>query len=370
MRKYFFGWSLLFLGLPVVGIAISLTDSGLTLAPYLQRQTKHAVTILARSDEAQTITLNYRKVGATNWKTKTEDNAVTDHRYRLTSLKRETTYEYFLENSSGESLTQTYNFDTQKDTLNEDPLHVAAFGDSGMANTAQYEVASEITAWQPELMLHTGDIAYYSGTEQEFIDKVFTVYSNLFSEIPFYASIGNHDFVTELAGPYKELFETPTNGDDEDYYSFNYDNIHFVSLNSSLDYSVGSTMYTWLENDLATTDKKWVIVFFHYPPYSSGGHGSTVDMQTTIVPLFEEYNVDLVLNGHDHSYERFEKINGVQYIVTGGGGGDLYQMTTELPESAFFLAQYHFVGLTISPDELKIEAIDKGGFVFDTITLE
>ncbi|EKD78213.1 MAG: Metallophosphoesterase/PKD protein [uncultured bacterium] len=355
--------------LPFVSQA-TLTDSGLTIEPYLQRLTKHAVTILARTDEAQTVTLYYHKVGAANWKSKTEDDADTEHRYRLTSLKRGYEYEYYLENSSGEALTQIHTFTTQKDITNDNPLRVAVFGDSGVGTTTQYEVASEVTSWKPELILHTGDIAYSSGTEQEFIDYVFTAYSNLFSEIPFYGSIGNHDYTTEEAEPYKDLFETPANGDDEDYYSFNYDNIHFVSLNSNLDYSVDSEMYNWLEADLADTNKKWIIVFFHHPPYSSGDHGSTTDMQDTIVPLFEEHNVDLVLNGHDHNYERFDKINGVQYIVTGGGGNSLYEMGTELDESALFLSENHFVGLTISNASIELEAIDEDGFMFDSLTLE
>ncbi|HBY73452.1 MAG TPA: serine/threonine protein phosphatase, partial [Candidatus Kerfeldbacteria bacterium] len=266
--------------------------------------------------------------------------------------------------------TQIHTFTTQKDITNDNPLRVAVFGDSGVGTTTQYEVASEVTSWKPELILHTGDIAYSSGTEQEFIDYVFTAYSNLFSEIPFYGSIGNHDYTTEEAEPYKDLFETPANGDDEDYYSFNYDNIHFVSLNSNLDYSVDSEMYNWLEADLADTNKKWIIVFFHHPPYSSGDHGSTTDMQDTIVPLFEEHNVDLVLNGHDHNYERFDKINGVQYIVTGGGGNSLYEMGTELDESALFLSENHFVGLTISNASIELEAIDEDGFMFDSLTLE
>lgn len=371
MRLRWLLLSLFGLCLPMTGEALSVNDSGLTIMPYLQRQTKHAVTILSRSDEAQTITLNYRKVGAINWKTKTEDTAAIEHRYRLTGLKRGQAYEYYLENSSTEALTQTYTFSTQKNITAEDPLHIAVFGDSGVATTTQYEVAAEMTSWQPELLLHTGDIAYSSGTEEEFINTFFTVYSNLLSEIPFYGSIGNHDYTTESAGPYKTLFETPINSTNEDYYSFNYDNIHFVSLNTNLDYSVGSTMYAWLENDLASTNKKWVVVFFHQPPYSSSNvHGSTVDMQTTIVPIFETYDVDLVLNGHDHDYERFDKINGVQYIVTGGGGNSLYELGTELEQSAYFLSENHFVGLTVTPDSIAIEAIDEDGFVFDAVTLE
>ncbi len=368
MRLYHLGLAALLSALPLASQA--LTDSGLTVEPYIQRVSKHAATVLARSDASQTVDLYYRKVGATNWKQQNEEDADTHHRYRLTSLKKNTSYEYYLRNSSGDHLTQTHTFTTRRDITNGQPLRVAVFGDSGVATTTQYEVASEITAWQPDLLLHTGDIVYDSGTEQEFIDKFFTVYSNLLPEIPFYGSIGNHDYTTEQAGPYKEFFETPKNGDDEDYYSFNFDNTHFVALNSNLDYSVGSDQYEWLDDDLAGTNKRWVIVFFHHPPYSSGSHGSTTDMQDTLVPLFEEHNVDLVLNGHEHNYERFDKINGVQYIITGGGGNSLYDMGTELEDSALFFSENHFVGLEIAHDTLSIEAIDEDGFVFDEITLE
>ncbi len=363
------GLSILLLLTPLLSSA-QLLDSGITIGPYLQRVQPRAATILLLTDEAQALTMYYHKVGAAQWKTITESDAVTTHRYRLRSLKRGQQYEYYITNNSGERLTQTYTFATQRDITNDSPLRIAVFGDSGVANTTQYEVASEIAAWQPELLLHTGDIVYESGTAQEFIDKFFVVYSNLLSEIPFYGSIGNHDYITDQAAPYKYFFETPTNSGTEDYYSFNYDNTHFVSLNSNLDYSVGSGMYNWVKDDLAATNKKWMVVFFHHPPFSSGEHGSSTTLQEVLVPLFEQYNVDVVLNGHDHDYERFKKINGVQYIVTGGGGNSLYDKTTDVEESAVFLSENHFVGLTISEKTLKIQAIDEDGFVFDTVKLK
>ncbi len=348
----------------------SLTDSGLTFGPYLQRVNKHAATILARSDTATTVDLYYRAVGAAHWKHNREDSADTQHRYRLTNLKRGRDYEYYLQDDAGNRLTQTYTMQTQKDVSDDDPLRVAVFGDSGINTITQYEVASEITSWQPELLLHTGDIAYNSGTEQEFIDNFFVVYSNLLPEVPFYGSIGNHEYTTDSAGPYKDLFETPKNGADEDYYSFNYDQTHFVSLNANLDFSVGSTMYEWLKDDLENTNKRWVIVFFHQPVYSSSTHGSTPGMAEALVPLFEDNHVDLVLNGHDHAYERFRKTNGVTYIVTGGGGNVTYPIVSELENSVFFLEENHFVGLMITDSAITIKAIDEDGFVFDTVTID
>lgn len=348
----------------------SLTDSGITFGPYLQRLTNHGVSILLRTDTDQTLTLYYQKEGADRWQSITETEADTQHRFRLTSLKRNTRYVYYLA-VGDERLTQNYDFSTNKDITATNPLRIAVFGDSGVASTTQYEVASEISVWEPDLLLHTGDIAYDSGTEQELIDKFFIVYSSLLSRRPFYGSIGNHDYTTNEAEAYKALFETPRHSGNEDYYSFNYDTVHLVSLNSNLDFSVGSDMYTWLANDLAkASDQTWSIVFFHHPVYSTAEHGNTSGMAESLAPLFAAQGVDVVLNGHDHDYERFYPIDDVHYIVTGGGGNTTYQQITPSEQSAVFLAENHFVGLLITDEHIKLQAIDEDGFVFDHITIK
>ena len=81
---------------------------------------------------------------------------------------------------------------------------------------------------------------------------------------------------------------------------------------------------------------------------------------------YEKYQVDLVLNGHDHDYERNQIVNGVRYIVTGGGGKSLYQQTNVNPYSQLFVSEYHFTALSISPTEISVKAIDKRGYIFDS----
>ncbi|MBI2415279.1 MAG: metallophosphoesterase [Candidatus Kerfeldbacteria bacterium] len=363
----------LILALSILPHTAAQAITTIQIGPYLQRVSAHAATILLRTDLATTVTIHYRKVGADHWKTSPSASASTEHRFRLTSLKKGQAYEYYL-SENDDRLTMTYQFSTEKNITKADPLKLAVFGDSGRNTTDQYAVASQIMRWQPDMILHTGDIAYYSGTTEEFISNFFEPYQALLPEVPFYLSPGNHDYITDQAGPYKDFFEMPTaGGPSEDYYSFNYDSIHIVSLNSNLDYSVGSAMYNWLASDLtAAVTQPWIIVFFHHPPYSSGEHGSTIDMQTTIVPLFEQYGVDVVLNGHDHDYERTATINGVRYIVTGGGGHDsLYGQTNlELnPYSEKFEAVYHFLAITARYKKIKIEAINTQGYIVDTVNL-
>src|SRR6185436_3631621 len=77
----------------------------------------------------------------------------------------------------------------------------------------------------------------------------------------------------------------------------------------------GSPMLTWLENDLAATSQRWIIAYWHHPPYSRGSHNSDfeielVEMRQHVLPILERYGVDLVLSGHSHSYERSFLIDG------------------------------------------------------------
>ncbi len=102
----------------------------------------------------------------------------------------------------------------------------------------------------------------------------------------------------------------------EHYYSFDYANIHFISLDSmTADRSPDGAMATWLQNDLASTTATWIICFFHHPPYTKGSHDSDtevelIQMRSNILPVLEAGGVDLVLSGHSHTYERSCLIDG------------------------------------------------------------
>jgi hypothetical protein len=134
------------------------------------------------------------------------------------------------------------------------------------------------------------------------------------------------------------------------------------------DYTPGSAQYTWLENDLANTDKLWKIVFFHWPPYSTGPHGSYKSVRYALGPLFAQYGVDLVFNGHDHDYER-SIAGGTVYIVTGGGGAPLYDQVSSNPYSVYFTRTYHCVSGSIDGGTLVSTGVRPDGTQFDSFTL-
>jgi hypothetical protein len=172
-----------------------------------------------------------------------------------------------------------------------------------------------------------GDNAYIDGTLAEYQAAVFDTYPEMLRKSVLWPSYGNHDAdsadATTQTGPYFDLFTLPTAGEagglpsgTEAYYSFDYGNVHFVVLDTcESDLALGSPMLTWLELDLAATAQDWLIAYFHHPPYSKGGHDSDVDLpmievRQNVVPIFDDYGVDLTLTGHSHGYERSYLIDG------------------------------------------------------------
>jgi hypothetical protein len=179
--------------------------------------------------------------------------------------------------------------------------------------------------------------------------------------------LGNH----ENDSPYYfDVFHFPGN---ERWYSFDYGNVHFVALEIdwSSSYAPGSEQSQWLENDLAHTDQLWKVIFFHVPLYTSGPHGYDPEisqLREALEPLFTQYGVDLVFNGHDHDYER-SVANGVVHIVAGGGGAPLGFKAKSNPASVYFTNTYHAVLISATDSLLTIAGVRPDGLRFDEFTL-
>lgn len=222
------------------------------------------------------------------------------------------------------------------------PTRIWAIGDSGGANqplvfAQQNPIAVRDAYYAESANRHTdvwlmlGDNAYgafggpQDGSDESYATNVFGFYSSFLRSTVLWATIGNHDAVNTPT--YLNIFSFPQNGEaggvpsgSELYYSFNHGNIHFVCLDSEVSSNApGGPMLTWLEQDLADNTKDWLIVYWHSPPYSYGSHnsddvldsgGKLVQMRQNVVPILENYGVDLVLGGHCHSYERSLLIDG------------------------------------------------------------
>ena len=251
----------------------------------------------------------------------------------------------------------------------------AVYGDSRTGHANHQAVVDQIVAKDPDFVLHTGDFVG-SGDQVADWNMFQSIASPLLSKTPptgftrsFFPAIGNHDL------PIANYFSVFSMSDY--YYSFEYEDFHFISLNSEELYAVGSTQYNWLTSDLNSVQNKNIIVFLHRPAYSSGTHGSDSGIIDNLVPLFERYGVRFVFTGHDHIYERsfpvyqgaVDNRNGVIYIVAGAGGAPLYNITPGNWWTAEAESTYSFVYFQITPTSFTGQAIDSSGNVFDSFTV-
>jgi uncharacterized protein (TIGR03437 family) len=263
-----------------------------------------------------------------------------------------------------------------------------AFGDSGTGGDNQRALAARIVSEQAALVLHTGDVGQYRGAFFEYENFYFPFYQALMRRTPFYPTPGNHDYGTNFAFALLALHDTPTGGvtpeDQGRYYSFDWSNAHFVCLDSNVPLSRAAEgrgrMLDWLEQDLAATRKFWKIVFFHHPPYATTWHVN--DPQSAlarehIVPILDRHGAHLVLNGHEHNYQRTiplrggtsaEPSQGIVYVTTAGGGADLYG-TTGAPTLAVAVSRHHYLRTAVDGAKLTVRAIDINGEEIDAFTL-
>lgn len=285
----------------------------------------------------------------------------------VSGLEPSTTYCYELRD--GDLAVARAGFRTPPTPGENIPVRFLAFGDSGEVGADQDALLAQMHTVAFDLMIHTGDIAYETGTREELQRNFFDVYAEFLLDYPMFPITGNHEYKTEDAAPFREAFDLPKNGGPdgiERWYSFDWGDVHFVALDTE---RIGPVQAAWLEADLATNERPWTVVFAHRPPYSSGYHGSDVGFRTHFRPILEKYQVQLVLNGHDHHYERTTPQNGVVYVVTGGGGRGV-KGTGWSEFTAFSESVIHFVYVTVQGEQLAMHAIDGLGQEFDQLVLD
>jgi predicted phosphodiesterase len=239
--------------------------------------------------------------------------------------------------------------------------------------------------WQNEVdfVINVGDIVETGSVISQYTNEYFEPFSNLTDKVPFYVSIGNHE---RDAKWFYRYVSYPGN---ENYYSFDYGNAHFTIVDSNKDLSPGSKEYEWIKNDLASSNAKWKFVAHHHPPYSSDSndYGNTAyglsermaPEVVSLIPLYEEYGVDVVWCGHIHDYERTWPIregevdegNGVIYIQAGGGGAELEDFApTRSWFTAKLLRNWQYCLVTIHDGTFRMMAYDIDGKMYDYLELK
>ena len=281
----------------------------------------------------------------------------------MTPLEPGTTYCYQIGDAT-QPMTNRTGFKTAPASDSNEPVRFLAFGDSGGGGSDQYALMEQMYTVPYDLIIHTGDVAYDSGTISQYEDNVFGVYADLFRNLPFFPASGNHDYKTLQGAPFRDVFHLP--GDSgEKWYSYDWGRVHFVALDTEADYA---TQAAWLDADLAATLLPWKIIYLHKPPYSSGTHGSDTKLRSALAPVLKRHGVQLVLAGHDHNYERIKPQDGTAYVVTGGGGIGTRSVGTS-SFTALSEDVIHYVYVEVGVDELVMHAIDATGREFDSMVV-
>jgi len=307
--------------------------TSITRGPYLQMANDNSVVIKWRTDDTTESIVDYgTSLGALNQNI-TDNTLSTDHEVQITGLAADTKYYYEISNTVivlQPAAADLY-FKTYPTPGVDHPLKAWILGDCGTASNNQRNVRDAyynfIGADHTDMMLFLGDNAYNDGTDAQYQNAFFNIYDQKLKNTIAWSTLGNHDGHSAdsntQTGPYYDIFTFPKNGESgglasgtEAYYSYDYGNVHFIVLDShETNRAVGGTMYNWALNDIQNTTAKWIVAYWHHPPYTKGSHnsdteGQLIAMRENFIPMLESNGVDLVLSGHSHSYERSYLLHG------------------------------------------------------------
>lgn len=333
-----------------------------TRGPYLQSVTPTSVVVLWETETPASGALAYGATDAYD-QLASSPQIGTRHVVTLTDLSPYTTYHYRVQ-TNVQPISEDYAFRTAAPP-DQDRFQFVAFGDTRSQPEEHQAVVDMIVDMQPDFVLHTGDMVAH-GTSIEEWQAFFAIEQELMARSPLFPVLGNHE---GMAAPYFDLFHLPGN---ERWYSFDYGPAHFIALQADniADLSPEGEQMRWLRADLEATDRPWKLAFFHVPPYSSlHREGDDARVQLVLATLLEEYGVQLVFNGHDHSYQRLE-VDGVTYVVTAGGGAPLYSLGTLHPALVAHAVDYHALHVTVDGSRLMAVAVSPAGEELDRFTLE
>jgi Calcineurin-like phosphoesterase len=251
-------------------------------------------------------------------------------------------------------------------------VRFAAIGDSGRGDEPQIQVARQMVAWREripfEFILMLGDNIYGPHTPDDYRQKFDEPYRDLLQAgVTFHAAIGNHDEPGSLN-------YAPFNMDGQRYYTFRKGEgplggltgagVRFFALDSR---SFDADQIDWLRRELEGSRSAWKIVYFHHPLYTSGRYQAGArTLRRAIERILVEGDVDVVLSGHEHFYERVHPQNGVVYFVSGAAGSLRPDDIQRTPLTAVgYDDDYHFMMFEVTGRELYFQAVTRAGKTID-----
>jgi hypothetical protein len=340
-----------------------LPDGHITRGPFMQQVGRTSALVVWETDTDLPSRLAYGQ------DTPDEHHVAMDtptrhHVARLQDLRPGTSYAYQV--TSTRVPSGVARFSTEGNLA--DPVCLGVFGDTRSNHQDHAAVVAGLVAASPWAAFHVGDLVANGAVPSQW-DTFFRVERPLVRSVPLYPVLGNHegDGVAYLA-----IFELPDDsGSPERYYTVRVGPVLVLALDQyGHGVGAGSEQHAFVRDVLAASwgdpsiRHRWVVM--HHGPYDSGAHGSNLAVRESLVPLFELNGVDIVFSGHNHDYER-GTVNGIKYVVTGGGGAPRYAVTgdwwTEVAESVL---QYCYAEVWGGRATVTCKRTD--GSVLDTFT--
>lgn len=249
----------------------------------------------------------------------------------------------------------------------ETKFRFATFGDTRTNHRIHRAVIDALVLEDIDFFLHTGDMVERGGKMDQWV-TFFQIERPLMMKAPIIPAIGNHDLSNR--GNYETLFflDDWTNG--RNYFVTDWGNVRLISLDLEIACAGRCSEYRFVERALAegAAANKIMIMFLHYPPFSSGEHGSNLAVQGPIRTLAKKFGVELVIAGHDHNYERTKPIDGTTYLVSGSAGAPIRPVRPQ-PFTAEARTEPHYVLLDVDDMRLSIRAVNLRGEVFDSTVI-
>jgi len=350
--------------------AFRTSEAKLIKGPYLQWLTTDGVTVMWEPDDAAPAVVEYGPEGQWTGKIEVKQGKAIQEA-RLTGLQPETTYQYRV--VVGSHTAGPFTFRTAVGPRS--PYRFAVYSDTHRNTETHRALVEAMAKHRPAFILHAGDRVSRGEKPAEWGSCFFEPLAGFNCSIPIFPAMGNHDGPGDL---HRAFFSPPAG---RLHYAFPFGNGKFIVVDSC------SPESTWLEKDpeqgrwlaheLKQDGYTWTVVVFHVPPYSSHPErGCNLRCQQVLCPILERGRVDLVFNGHNHCYERIypmrngrrDDVDGVPYIITGGGGGTTYPVLGD-SFTAAFESVHHYCLVDVSGPLMTVTAYTADGRVIDRFGL-
>lgn len=252
------------------------------------------------------------------------------------------------------------------------PFSFILYGDNRSDDASHAAVVKAMLATPTDFLVHTGDMVGDGDREGDWA-TFFSIEAPLLRDRCVFACVGNHEMLGNNANQYLRYFQSgkAPGGERTLFFTVRWSNTRFFLLNAFASWSSGPDR-AWLEQELGRADSEpgldHRIVVMHHGPYSSGPHGGNKDLaQAGVTRLLRDHKITMLFAGHDHLYERGE-MDGIKYVISGGGGAPLYNQMRRPPNKATHVheAVHHFVEAKVDGKSLKLAARRVDGSIMES----